>query len=61
MADSFLFTPPVWTATIAIPSVVGRVWLSLLQPLFCFTVYVSKPAPFASGELLAPVFVRIIP
>ena len=51
----------MWAATIAIPRVVGHVRLSLLQPLFCFAVYVPKPAAFAAGELLAPVIVPVIP
>ena len=38
-----------------------RVRLSLLQPLFYFTVYVPKPAAFAAGELPAPVIVHVIP
>lgn len=59
--DSFLFTPPMWVATIAIPRVVGRVWLSLLRPLFCFAVYVPKPAAFAASEPRAPFLVHVIP
>lgn len=51
----------MWAATIAIPRVVGHVWLSLLRPLFCFAVYVPKPAAFAAGELPAPIIVPVIP
>lgn len=51
----------MWAATIAIPRVVGRVWLSLLRPLFCFAVYVPKPAAFAAIEPRAPFLVHVIP
>lgn len=51
----------MWVATIAIPRVVGRVWLSLLRPLFCFAVYVTKPAAFAASEPRAPFLVHVIP
>ena len=60
-ATAFLFTPPMWAATIAILRVVGRVWLSLLRPLFCFAVYVPKPAAFAASEPRAPFLVHVIP
>lgn len=35
--------------------------ITYLQPLFCFAVYVPKPAAFAAGEPRAPFLVHAIP